>query len=308
MGAPGQSAAGDIDKRWNPMVAAFTQFFNSVTSPAMKASFTFFPAPCDLDLNAGGGCVCSAGEYNPTTMLANSGSSVALTQIAGHTKTFTDMLSTNQPNGGTPTIAALQGSYTYAVSVQAASPPGGVTYVVLITDGSPGFGVLMADGGVRGDPGCNGNNITTIESLTQSYANQGIKTYVFGMGAIANLEDIATAGGTSLVTINVGDAMSTTQQFTNELNKIPQPVFNCTNRIPDTPDLDLGKVNVFYGNNKSSEQLIYNNPSCALGDKSGWYISGNDIVLCQATCDMLKEEASSALTVQFGCETVVVPE
>jgi hypothetical protein len=305
MGAPGQSAAGDIDKRWNPMVNAFTTFFNSVKSPALKASFTFFPAPCDLDLAAGGGCVCSASEYNPTTVQANGASSVPLTQIVGNTKTFTDLLANNSPNGGTPTIAALQGSYTYAASVQAAAPSG-VTYVVLITDGGPGFGV-PTDGGVRGDPGCTGNDITTITSLTQGYAGRGIETYVFGMGGIANLDRIATAGGTSLVTISIGDSGDTTLQFINELNKIPKPVFDCSYPVPPTDGLDLNKVNVYYTNNQSTaSQLIYNNPSCAQGDKSGWYMSGNNIELCQVTCNALKADASSALNVEFGCETIVI--
>jgi hypothetical protein len=251
--------------------------------------------------------VCSGNEYNPTTMEANSGSTVPLTQIAGHTKTFTDLLTNNEPNGGTPTIAALQGSYAYAVSVQAASPPGGVTYVVLITDGAPGFGVLMPDGGVRGDKGCTGNDIPTIESLTASYASQGIKTYVFGMGAIASLDRIATAGGTSLVTISIGDPAATTQQFLDVLNDIPTPVFSCTHAIPPTTGLDLNKVNVFYTNNASTDQhLIPNNPSCSRGDKSGWYMQGNNIELCQVTCDALKAEPSSALNVQFGCETIII--
>ena len=217
-----------------------------------------------------------------------------------------------------PTIAALQGSYTYASSVQAASPAGSVTYVVLITDGAPGFGYCpladgCVDGGAIGVDGCTGNKIATIETLAASYASQGIKTYVFGMGNLSGLTGIATAGGTSFVTITVGDpdggAATTTQQFIAELNKIPTPVFKCTYPIPDTPGKDLKKVNVFYTNDQSStQQLIYGNPSCGRGDKSGWYISGNDIVLCDNTCTMLKADASSALSVQFGCETVVAPE
>jgi hypothetical protein len=315
MGHPEQSAAGDRAKRWDPMVAAFNTFFNSVTSPAMKASFTFFPAPANLDVDAGGGDVCKASEYNPDTVQANSGSTVRLTQIAGRQKTFTDLLNDNEPNGGTPTIAALQGSYTYALSVQAASPAG-VTYVVLITDGAPGFGYCpLANGcpggvGAVGTPGCTGNDIATITALAQSYANQGIKTYVFGMGGIANLDRIATAGGNPLVTISIGDPAATTQQFLDVLNRIPKPVFSCTHPIPPKDGLDLNKVNVFYTNSASTDQhLIPNNPSCSRGDKkSGWYMQGNNIELCQVTCDALKADPSSSLSVQFDCLTVVVPE
>jgi hypothetical protein len=190
--------------------------------------------------------------------------------------------------------------------VQAAAPSG-VTYVVLITDGAPGFGVQMADGGVRGDPGCTGNDIATITSLTQSYAGQGIETYVFGMGGIANLDKIAAAGGHDLVTISIGDPAATTQRFIDVLNSIPKPVFDCTYPVPSTDGLDLNKVNVYFTNNKSTDsQLLYNNPSCAQGDKSGWYMSGNNIELCDVTCKALKADASSALNVEFGCQTHVI--
>jgi hypothetical protein len=259
--------------------------------------------------------VCDANEYNPSTASANSNASLPLTQIVGHTQTFTDFLNNNQPNGGTPTIAALQGSYNYATSVKAASPPGGVTYVVLITDGAPGFGVVLPDGGIKGDPGCPGNAMTPTPSpivqLTQNYFNQGISTYVFGMAGVSGLNAIATAGGTSFVGINANDPASTTQDFIRVLNSIPKPVFDCNYRIENYASADLDKVNVFYTNDKSGDQhLIYNNPSCGLGDKTGWYMDKTktppEIVLCTPTCDALKADPSSALNVQFGCPVVVI--
>jgi hypothetical protein len=36
-------------------------------------------------------------------------------------------------------------------------------------------------------------------------------------------------------------------------------------------------------------------------------VSGNDIVLCQKTCETLKADPSSALSVQFNCPVQVIP-
>ena len=283
--------------RWDMLLQGFTSFFQSVQSPAMFASVAFFPAPCDLDLDAGGGCVCRADEYNPA--VATQGLMLPLTQIVGHTTNFRYLFDNTTPLGGTPTIAALQGSYTYAASVQA-RVAGSVTYVVLLTDGPPGLAVTV-DGGVVGIEGCTGNNFATIETMTQTYAGQGIKTYVFGMGSIANLDRVATAGGTALVTI--GD----TSQLLAALNALPKPVFSCTQPVPATTGGDPNMLNVFFTNGSSSERLIPNNPSCSRGDGSGWYLSGNDIVLCTPTCNQLKQDPTTTLSAQFGCPTIVVP-
>ncbi len=282
----------------SPMVVAFTSFFNGVTSPDLKASLTLFPAPCDLDLDAGGGCVCSAAEYNPATAMANA--AVPLTQIVGHTAAFADLLLAMQPDGGKPTIAALEGSYTYATSVQAASPPGAVTYVVLITDGAPGFEGSTSDGGVAKVPGCSGNDLTSIAALVQSYAIQGIQTYVFGVGTIANLDQVAIAGGTTLVTLPI-DPGARTEQLLAALNALPKPEFSCTRPIPPVSE-DLSKMYVFFTNSSSSDRhLLYNNPDCSRADGSGWYNWGDTIVLCPPTCDALRQDPSTSLVAQFGC-------
>jgi hypothetical protein len=212
-----------------------------------------------------------------------------------------DLFDNTTPLGSTPTIAALQGSYTYATSVQAEAGPGAETYVVLVTDGAPGFGVATSGGGIITAEGCTGNNFTTIATLTQSYANQGTKTYVLAMGAVANLDLIATAGGTALV--GTGDAT----RLLAALNALPQPVFSCTQAIPPTAGVDPNQLNGFFTNSSSSDrQLIPNNPSCTRGDGSGWYVSGNDIVLCTPTCNQLKQDPSASLSVQFGCPTTFV--
>jgi hypothetical protein len=313
MGNPDEG--GDPAKKWNPMVTAFTTFFQNVKSPAMYASFTFFPAPCDFDPNpaSSGGCVCSPTEYQPDQAQANKSQTVELTPIAGHADTFISLLNNTHPTGGTPTIAALQGTYTYASTIKAsAQDPEDVTSVILITDGLPAMGWYLPDGGTAAGPGCNGNDIATIKTLVGNYQAQGIDTYVFGVGTLPALSDIATAGGHPLVTIDVGDPQATTQQFLKSLNSIPVPKFKCASTIPTTaPDqtpVDLGKVNVLYTTSTATTpQPLYYRSDCSTGDQNGWRYSGNNIELCPNTCTALSADASVQLVMQFGCATQPAP-
>jgi hypothetical protein len=308
----GSMGATDQAVRWDPMVAGLTRFLNGVTSSAMYASLTFFPAPCGLDLTpgAGGGCVCDANEYNPDTVTQTT---VPLTRILGHASTFTTLLNSTSPDGGTPTIAALQGSYVYASLIQARARLGEQTSVILITDGVPGFGCPLADGGsgVEGCEGCTGNNVNTITTLVQACHDQGIDTRVFSLGNLPALGPLANAGGWPMVTINVGDAAATTQQFVVELAKIQQPVFQCSAPVPaiapDATPLDRNKVNVGYtSSSQTTPELLYSNPGCAATSNGavGWQYVGDTVELCPDTCNQLKTDASPALILEFGCPRI----
>ncbi len=309
MGNP--SEGGDPAKKWNPMVSAFTTFFRSVKSPALYASFTFFPAPCGLDETpgSGGGCVCQLSEYRPDTAQANVNQTVPLAQIIDDPDRFVNLLNQTSPTGGTPTIAALKGSFAYASDLrQNATDPEDVTSVILITDGVPQFGCTYPDGGKYYCEGCNGNDVDSVAQLVQGYHDQGIDTYVFGVGNLPALSTIADAGGHELVTIDVGEPETTTQQFLTSLNKIPVPKFKCSSTVPPTaPDgtpVNPGFVNVSYKTSAtSSPQPLYYNAGCNVGEKTGWMYSGDDIVLCPATCNVLSADSSTQLALGFGCVT-----
>jgi hypothetical protein len=218
----GDTAMGaDPAVEWVPVTTALVSYLQGVTSPATQASLTFFPASgvCGLDLDAGanGGCICQPTEYWPGQAAVNA--TVPLTQVLGNSQLFADLVNATTPSGGTPTIAGLQGSYDYAYAVQVAQP-GSSTSVILITDGQPGFGAPSPDGGSMRVDGCTGNNLATVETLVQSYRDRGIDTYVFGIGSIPSLSNVAAAGGHSLITIPVGDPTATRQQLLTQLHAV----------------------------------------------------------------------------------------
>jgi hypothetical protein len=289
MGNPAEG--GDPTQKWNPMVAAFTTFFQSVKSPAVHASLTLFPAPCVLDQTPGsdGGCVCSPAEYDPDWAQANKSQTVPLMPIVGNVSVFIDLLNNTSPSGGTPTIAALQGALTYANNVQSTSAESVRTSVILITDGEPGFDVASVDGGVVSTAGCTGNDIQTIQQLVQDFPTETL--WVFAFGSLPALGTIVAAGGHPLVAIDVGDPAVTEQEFLNSLESLPSS--DCTVGIPP-PGIDQGSLDVLYFNAADrTPRRLAKNPGCALGDGSGWDPATGQI--CTPTCIQLEADPTTAL-------------
>lgn len=88
----------------------------------------------------------------------------------------------------------------------------------------------------------------------------------------------------------------------------------CVYEIPEPAmgDIDYGKVNVAYKSSPSApEQPIFYVPGGA-GDcdgSGGWYyddpVNPTQILLCPATCDAVQLGDEGAITVKFGCQTIV---
>jgi len=125
----------------------------------------------------------------------------------------------------TPTIAALRDP---TATRHRAGPDGWrVTYVVLLTDG-PRARSDHADGGVVESKAARATT-SRPSRRRRKPTPSGIKTYVFGIGSIADLDRVATAGGTALVTI--GD----TAQLLAALSALPKPAFSLPNPSPLRP-------------------------------------------------------------------------
>jgi hypothetical protein len=293
MGNPAEG--GDPTKRWNPTVAAFTTFFESVELPSLFASLALFPAVCNRAESDD--CPCLSRQYDPSQ--ADWNPTVPLTGIAANASTFTALF--NQPlvspYGDTPTIAALQGALSYASSVQSNAMAGAVTSVILVTDGEPGFELPRPDGGNL--EGCTGNDIPTIAELVQSYHDQGIDTWVFALGALPGLGPIAAAGGHPLVTIDLGDPAATEQQLLSSLQSLP--ALNCAVPLPPAGgSLDPSLISLLYTNAANpTPQTLAPNPGCQSGDASGWDMATSR--LCANTCNQLGADPTLQLFLDAGC-------
>ena len=91
-------------------------------------------------------------------------------------------------------------------------------------------------------------------------------------------------------------------------------VIPCAYAIPDPPEgetLDTGRVNVVYTPSGAREQTIpyvapTGVPDCTRG---GWYYDDpanpRQILLCSDTCDLINADATGAVNIALGCETVL---
>ncbi len=92
----------------------------------------------------------------------------------------------------------------------------------------------------------------------------------------------------------------------------------CEYAIPEPPmgeTFDPAQVNVLYTpGGQMMPQPIYNVPGGAqdCGPQGGWYyddpVNPTMIMICPASCDALQNDPMGKVDVEFGCETVTVPQ
>jgi hypothetical protein len=287
MGDPAEG--GDPNVKWIPLTSGMTSFFNDPASKGINASIQFFPANGSLDVT------CGADYSLPRVSLTSDTAQV----LAAITAT--------KPQGGTPTLPALQGAVKYAQQV-AAQHPDDKTAVVLVTDGEPGFYISGQQ-----QPGCANNDVSHVASTAQvSFVGQpSIPVYVIGVGPnLQSLNAIAQAGGTaSAFMISVADPASTQQQLLTALNTVRAQSVSCNFALPPPPageQLDTARVNVAYESSSGESVLTYS-ADCSANGGTGWHYdnpaSPSRIELCPTTCTTVQADPSGGLKLAFGCQT-----
>ncbi|MBS2013342.1 MAG: VWA domain-containing protein [Deltaproteobacteria bacterium] len=278
MGDTTESPTFDPTKRWIPVGNAMKAFFTDPASAGMRASLSFFADATNS---------CNVANYSTAE--------VPLTALPSATLSST--IDAHAPKGDTPTRPAMQGAIAQAQAVLA-SHPGEKTVIVLVTDGEP--------------YGCGINNATQSNAeianvVTDVSAVAGtIPTYVVGVGpSVANLDAVAAAGGTTALHVSVGTPATTTAELVTAMGKIRGQLASCDFAIPAPPDgrtLDLDKVFVVRTpSGKAAETLPYDQ-SCK---GAGWRYDDPKkpakVILCDATCDVVKADPGGKIDVQFAC-------
>ncbi len=294
-GSMGDTTSGfDPALKWNPVNEGMTGFFGDPYSSTVRASLQFFPIQ-DIDIAA----ACAAPYGTPQ---------VALTMA--NDPMFVSTLQATKPEGGTPTLPALQGAIAYAQQV-AARRPTDKTAIVLVTDGEPGFWDSTQKAFV---PGCPNNDVAHVAAAAQAAfaGTPSIPTYVIGVGpSLDKLNQIAAAGGTSAaMMVDVSDPTTTKSQIETNLGKIRTATVSCDFSIPPPPpgeQLDPFAVNVVLTKNDGSQQVLSYSKTCS--DAGGWQYDdpGNPtrITLCSAACDEARSSAQGKVSLAFGCTTQV---
>ncbi len=307
--------------RWDPVKDALIAFFNEPGEDGLQASLEFFPngsQPTGPDTG-----VCRIGEYqNPAAPMT------ALDDDAGRQRLISRLENT-VPNGGTPTLPALQGAILYAQQTMT-EIPGSKSVVVLVTDGEPG--VARVEDGVYynekcfcyGEPGCpDEDEIPYVEQAAEGAFAEGIPIYVIGMGEVSPyaLDLIAAAGGTQAAFIvSLGDPAATQASFTSALASIRSVQAPCEIEIPAAPDgetFDKRLVNVEFQTDTGATNLSYAGPFAAeqgglpacpdANAANPWYWTYDSedaptkIILCDSACNATQGDAAGRINVSYGC-------
>jgi len=279
--------------KWNPVTTGMKSFLTDPGSVTLNASLQFFPLGDDIP------GVCGYPYATPK---------VALTPLATPTP-FVDAITATLPNGGTPTLPALQGAIDYAKET-ATKRPSERTVVVLVTDGEPG---MMVNGTFA--EGCTNNDTAHVAAAAADAlaGKPSISTYVIGVGpSLDKLNAVAAAGGTkAAMMVSVDDPTKTKGIFQDTLNAIRSDTMSCNFAVPPPPDgqqIDTGAVNVVYTGSNTGESVLTYSKDCAVAN--GWHYDNpsapTQIELCPASCGVAQKDRGGKLTLAFGCVTKTV--
>jgi hypothetical protein len=245
---------------------------------------------------------CTAADYSTPA--------VPIAPLPGSASAITASLAGREPQGNTPTSAALQGAIDGAGSF-ATGHAGHTVVAVLATDGIPDE--------------CTPSTVAGVAQIaaTGLAATPSIKTFVIGVftpndattGAAA-VNQIAASGGTGQAFV-INTTSNVEQQFVTALNAIRGASLPCDYAIPqpDGGTPDFGKLNVEYTAGSGAQATIpYVGTAASCNPTTGgWYYDADPsqggvptkILLCGASCTAIKGDAQGRIDIVLGCATVV---
>jgi hypothetical protein len=281
-------------KKWDLLVTALSTFVKDPQSAGIGVALTYFGFPAGFDDTGDLVVSCDESDYETPA--------VPFGDLPANATPFVSSLTAYKPEGGTPTLPALEGAQTYASAWLARHLTHRVN-IVLATDGEPND--------------CD-STVDAVAEVAAKGANQTdpVLTYVIGVGAsLTSLDQVATAGGTghAFIIDTTGD---TTARFIEAMNAIrARAVLPCEYEIPraDGGVVDVDKVNVTFtastDGGRGSKTLILQVPTandCAPSD-GGWYyddpVAPTTIKLCEASCARAKADEGGRIDILVGCKT-----
>jgi hypothetical protein len=305
-GSMAEPAGGS--NKWDSVTGALVDFLADAQNATINAGIGYFPQDAAPTCTAGqAGCLCIpfinicfsnlGGSCQPADYASPA---VPLILPPAPTRLIDDIRA-REFAGGTPTRAALEGTYQY-LDTWITQNPGRKVVAVLATDGEPA--------------GCPDNEVTKVADVAAA-ALEGpsrIQTFVIGVGnALANLNQIAQAGGTkqAFLTDVSGDLAT---EFSAALEAIRGAAGPCVFGIPEGTTgggaVDPSLVNVrLTPIDEEQPSIIAKTFDGSVGGcdpAGGWHYDDpaapTRIELCEATCAVAVD---ARIEVEFGCETVV---
>jgi hypothetical protein len=264
--------------KWTSCSQGLDAFFSDPNSKGLLASLQFFAQAKE----------CQAASYQTPL--------VPMQPLPS--PSFTSAIAGVSPNGGTPTLPALQGAIAYAQQNQTINPNSKVA-VVLVTDGDPND--------------CN-STVADVSAAAKAVAST-VPTYVIGIGSVASLDAIAAAGGTGKAfVVSTTNPAQTATDLETALAAIKGSTLGCEYQVPTAPagqSIDFTKVNVIYTPSGGSPETLSYNATCG-GNGQGWYYDNpsapTKIEICAASCTSIEADKGGKVSVALGCDTVVVAQ
>ncbi|HVJ90027.1 MAG TPA: hypothetical protein VM580_09495 [Labilithrix sp.] len=326
----------DPEVKWKPVVEATSAFLEDSSAANIHASLVLFPAAASTKEQK-----CEVARYQtpevtmrplPSTLFRDALNAYGTAGGVGVPGAYDLPLPGGKFvgvngrgyswRGDTPTAAALAGTATYLKNLRG-NDTESVYAIVLVTDGVPSA--------------CSGLDITA--TATSIHGTDGIPIYVIGVrnpteppasppwsegwncgdngmantpllpnaNALANLDNVAAAGGTTSATlIDTGNEEATKEALLDEMRRIRAKSISCELTRPAPPageKFDPEKVNVRYDSKDAASTPLVYSPDCAATD-TGWRYKTpeNDVIeLCAGTCSKVQGDPWAKVLVEFGC-------
>jgi hypothetical protein len=234
---------------------------------------------------------------------------VAFDTLPSASSAIKSALAAHEPDGFTPTAAALSGAVDRA-RTQALAHPDHEVIAVLATDGFP--------------TECVPSDIAGVAQIAAGgvAASPSVRTFVIGvfnsdeqMDATANLNQIAKAGGSSSASI-VSTSSDVAQGFLSALDHIRATSLPCEYPIPvpasGIPDYYL--VNVTFTTGGVTYLVPKTTDAAGCGPlQMGWYYdvdpsvgTPTKVTLCANSCAGVKADVRGKIDVVQGCDSIVM--
>jgi hypothetical protein len=281
-----KSGSMDDSSKWSNATQALGAFFSDPGAAGLRVALRFFPTQdCGCNVDSCAQMLVPLGELTADAAPMDAQEEALLGAIAN-----------NGPNGNTPLYAALAGAIQ-AAEDQLMQAPNEKAVVIVVTDGEPN--------------GCN-EDFDDIAGLAGAGLANGVLTYSIGLvGSNENLMNMIAQEGGTMSAFLIGNG-NTSQDLLNALLAIQGSTVSCQFVVPDTSadgtPIDPKQVNVVYSSGGGPPQTVpqVSGPG-ECGDAPAWYYDNpsdpNTISLCPNFCDVVQQDESAQINLQFGCAT-----
>jgi len=274
------------NNKWNDAEAAFNAFFADPAAASLRVALRFWP---DTGCDEGS---CSADICSQPLV------DIAPLSDPTHVQNLISAFASRDPDGNTPTSAALAGATKWATEYTTTVEGTEKVVVILVTDGEP--------------TACDTDINVIAGYAADAYATAGVPTFAVGMAGSfeADMDAIAQAGNTGEgIFIGNGNAQA---DLLAALQAIQASQVSCVFAMPEGvpgKPLDPSKVNVNYtaGGTTDPQTIGQVVDEAACGASGGWFYDDPAnpaiITLCPSTCSAVQGDEAAKIEIIVGCDT-----